>query len=1055
MATVSPVAISVAPAIHQLPNDHSRRPPFLNPILPNCKQNVANLQRLCSQGRLQEISKPLLQLRNDKLSNIPLNIFAYNKLLSSYTKQGRLEDAQQLFDNMPNRDEVSWSTIIAAYTRSGNFWKSFNLLEIMAEEGLRPNEFALGSLLKASSSMREIFVGRQLHGWSIRAGFGLEAGVRTSLITMYSNCGLLSDARRVFDEVPISSLDDVPSWNSIIAAYGLHRCWIETFRLFGDMISTGLVAPTEPTYTSMVNACSSAGAGKYGEIIHGRIIKDGLLDVTNMGNSLITFYGKCGNLEDANKLFNKTYRKNVVSWNAIIAANEQNDEYEIAIGLFCRMLRFGPPVKPNRITFLSVLSAVSGVSALKHGREIHAHIIRSGLELDTSIANSLITMYSKCKEVSKARIVFERLPFKDVVTWNSMLSGYEKNEQQEYCFELFRKMQLSGCEPDAYSFTVILGAASSDSSGFEYFRGGGEIHGYVLRRTAPGGLGVSISNAIITMYAKFNRVADAEKIFKGLKKKDSYSWNAMMDGYSVNDQPEDAIMIFLDVQKEGLPSDHLAFSILLTACGRLVSLRLGMQFHAIIIKHFHHRNYASRNSLLSINNALVSMYSKCGSIHNSAKVFLSMGRRDVFSWTAMITGYSHHGMAYESLQLFERMKRDGLEPNLVTFLGLLTACAHGGLVKEGTHYFSSMSKDYGLNPNTEHYASMVDLFGRSGQLECATKLVEAGATRFKFNHGDTLNLWRVLLGACHAHKQLDLGVHAATKILESEPEDETTHVLLSNLYASSGMWEDAMRVRKLMRDKGLKKEVGCSWIEAGNRRHVFVAGDISHPWRKEIYEKLEVLDSRFRRMGYVPMTEYVLHDVDEMQKEVIIGCHSEKLAVSFGLLQSGSGSRDTIRVIKNLRVCGDCHNWMKITSEMEGRCIVLRDSRRFHFFKDGSCSCGDYWAPSPKPPNCVWSAVADFILPQSLGWNFQRLSQVFPMEVVGHVSRIALSQSRAPDRLVWHFEKNGVYSVRFGYNLLRVLSLSGKVTRPSSSQSVISKVGWKAVWGLDIARKIA
>ncbi|OVA15920.1 Pentatricopeptide repeat [Macleaya cordata] len=940
MAAVSSVPISVPlPAIHQLPpNDHFR-PPFL-PI----QSHKSDLRSSCTQVQAEESSTLMVELQNNGFSDSPINTFTYNNLLSSTVKNGRLEDAHKLFDEMPNRNEVSWSTIISAYTRSGNYMKAFGLLEEMWKEGLRPNEFALGSLLKASSGLRDICIGKQLHGWLIRTGFGLDAGVQTSLITMYSNCGYLSDARRVFDGIPNSSLNDGPLWNSVIAAYIFHECWIEAFQLFSSMISTGFVAPTKFSYASVINSCSNTRAEKYGKIIHGMVIKDGTFDETMMGNSLITFYAKCGILEDANRVFERISSKSVVSWNSIIAGNEQNGEGKAAINLFHRMLRLGHSVQPNRITFLSVLSAVSGVSALNSGKEIHACMIKSGLEFETTIANSLITMYSKCREVGKAGLVFERLPFKDMVTWNSMLTGFEQNEQWEKCLELFKEMLLLGIKPDDHSFTVILSAASSLPSELKYLRTGRAIHGYILRRADPQGVGISTSNAILTMYAKSNRVEGAEKIFKGMSEKDSYSWNAMMDGYSINGRSEDSILIFLDKHEQNLSSDYLTFSILLTACSRLVSFDLGKQFHAFIVKNINRRGHINQNYLLSINNSLVSMYSKCGSISDAAQVFSRMRRRDVFSWTAMITGYAQHGMAYESLELFDRMKQDNVKPNSITFLGLLTACAHAGLVEEGLHYFSSMNRDHDLNPSIEHYACMVDLFGRAGKLERAMEFIESGFTQFNPVKGECLSLWRVLLGACHAHKQLELGVNAAMKILELEPGDETTHILLSNLYAAKGMWEDAIRVRKLMREKGLKKkEIGCSWIEAENRRHLFVAGDVSHPQRKEIYMKLEEVDGKCRKTGYVPMTEYVLHDVDELQKEAIVGCHSEKLAVSFGLLQNGTGNKGVIRVIKNLRICGDCHNWMKFASTVERREIVLRDSRRFHFFKDGKCSCRDYW----------------------------------------------------------------------------------------------------------------
>ncbi|XP_010277168.1 PREDICTED: pentatricopeptide repeat-containing protein At2g33760-like [Nelumbo nucifera] len=943
MATVCSAAPkSVPPSHRQLPDDNSRFP-ILNSILPICKQKLANRRPLCPQGRLDEAPKLLQGPGNNGGSRFSLDNFTCNNdIVGYFGKHDRLDEAQRVFDEMPHLNEVSWSTIIASYAYSGNLLRGLLLFVEMAEEGIRPNSYALRSLLKATSSPAEIGIGRQLHGWLIRAGFLLDGIIRASLITMYSNCGFLNEAQRAFNEVNDSSLDDVLVLNSILSAYILHEHWVEAFHLFVHVLSAGLVAPTEHTYAILLNACGLVGAVNYGKTLHGRIVKGGLIDATIMGNSLVTFYAKTENLACANRLFEKITRKDVVSWNAIIAGNEQNSENETAIDLFHRMLMFGPKAKPNRVTFLSVLSAISGVSALNYGRQIHGHIFRSGLEQETSIANSLITMYSKCGEVCKARVVFERLPFKDVITWNSLLAGYEQNEEWESCFELFNRMLSSGIEPDDYSFTVILDAASSDSSNSKYLRQGRGIHGYLLKKTSPLGSSVSTCNALLKLYANCSGVEDAEKIFNRMSAKDAYSWNAMMDGYSINGRCNDAIMVFLNMHDQGLPADHLAFSILLTVCGRLVSLEMGKQFHAFIIKYYHHHHYTYQTSLLSINNALISMYSKCGSITDAAQVFSRMTKRDIFSWTAIISGYAYHGMAYESLQHYDKMKQDGFKPNPVTFLGLLTACAHAGLIEEGTYYFRSMREEHDLNPTLEHYACMIDLFSRSGQFESAAKFVEA-ANFLNPDCADTLSLWKVLLGSCHAQKQLKLGIHIARRILELEPENETIHILLSNLYASSGMWEDVAIVRKWMKEKGLTKEVGCSWIDAGNRRHLFAAGDVSHPWRKEIYEKLEELDKRCRATGYVPMTEYVLHDVEETQKEAIISYHSEKLAVSFGLLQSGPRSKRVIRVIKNIRICGDCHNWMKYVSQVEGREILLRDSRRFHFFKEGRCSCRDYW----------------------------------------------------------------------------------------------------------------
>ncbi|KAJ0974345.1 hypothetical protein J5N97_016310 [Dioscorea zingiberensis] len=837
----------------------------------------------------------------------------------------------------------SWSSQIIADSRCGGFSQALSIFGEMLKSEEKLDEFVLASLLRSSSGLSDLCIGEQLHAKAIRLGHALECGVRRSLIAIYSTCGFFELARRVFDEVPSVHETDVLTWNAIISVYVSHGQYDKCFLLFSDMLNIGHLAPSNATYSSIISACGSANDVEIGKMVHAMIVKDATLDKTKLLNSLITMYSKCGDLDNANKVFQTMDRMNIVSWKAMIAGLGQNEEFRCALEVFRALTRFDQQmlVKPNRITFLSVLSSVSGCSSLKLGREVHAQVIKLSLERETSIGNAIITMYGKCGDVTKCRLSFDRLSLRDVITWNSMLMGYAQNNQTKNCFKLFKEMIVLGIKPDNHTITILLNALSSTSVISNCYMLIREIHGYLLRRSRSRVLYIAAYNAIITMYAKCEMLGEAEKLFNWMGKHDSYSWNAMIDGYSVNGFYDDAIMFFIYMQEQGLKSDHLTFSILLTACGRLASAELGKQIHAFTIKHrFPHCGYQFH--LLSVNNALVAMYSKCGSISDSAKVFHKMAKRDVFSWTAMITAYAHHGMAYESFEYFERMKRNGIEPNSVTFLGLLTACAHAGLVKEGTKYFNLMIKIYGVNPSIEHYACMVDLYGRSGQFKRAEDMVETGISRLGLRQNSCVFLWKVLLGACHAHNQFGLGVRVARRILDLDPEDETSHVLLSNLYASFGMWEHAITVRSLLKAKGLKKEAGCSWVELDNRRHVFVAGDSSHPDRKRIYDKLEDLDEKCRSIGYIPMTKFVHHDVDEVQKEAILSSHSEKLAVSFSLLQNGS-RKSIIRVIKNLRICGDCHNWMKFASQVEGREIVLRDARRFHFFMDGKCSCGDYW----------------------------------------------------------------------------------------------------------------
>ncbi|XP_068657088.1 putative pentatricopeptide repeat-containing protein At3g23330 [Aristolochia californica] len=857
-----------------------------------------------------------------------------NECLISRTNERKLVESYRPFGQMRNRRDISWSSTVSAQTGHGNYSEAFQLFVDMMNSGSMLNENSLVGLLKESSSL-DIRVGKQLHARSISTGYVAEDSVLATLITMYSSHGLLDEALSLF-HMGLPSFN-VPLWNSLISACVSNRYYEKSFEVFSKMMSIGMAGPTESTYCTVISACALIGKLEYGKLIHGNIIKCEYIDSTRMGNSLISFYAKCGYVEDAKRVFETISRKDVVSWNSIIAGHEQNGYQEEAINLFRRFLVSKSILGPNRISYLSVLSAISAIADLKSGKEVHGQVIKVGIEHMTTIANALITMYSKCKEVTISRLVFENMPNRDIISWNSLLQGLAQDGQLDKCLELFKEMHLSGVDLDSHSLTIVLGAISSDQSIIRILRRGREVHGYIVKKNI---FELSVFNSILTMYAKSNKPEVAEKVFYGMSKRDTYSWNAMMDGYSINGCFHETLTTFLDMVEKGLKPDHLGFSILLTACSRLASLQLGKQFHAFVIKYYSLFN--QKDFHLSVNNALLSMYSKCGSISDANSIFAQMTRRDVLSWTAMITAYAHHGMGCKALRLFNKMKIDGKEPNSVTFLGILTACAHAGLVEEGCHYFISMTKEYHLDPGVEHYACMVDIYGRSGQFEKAENLVETGISVLRLEQRACLSLWKVLLGACHVYKNLKLGIKVATKILSTEPADEAAHILLSNLYAFFGMWDKVGEIRRLMKIKGMKKEVGCSWIEVQSKTHTFVAGDVGHPRRKEIYEKIEELDTKFRQTGYIPKTEYVLHDVDEFQKEQILRCHSEKLALAFGLLQTGP-SRGVIRVMKNLRVCGDCHDWMKFASQVTVRQIVLRDSRRFHYFKGGKCSCGDYW----------------------------------------------------------------------------------------------------------------
>ncbi|CAK9865911.1 unnamed protein product [Sphagnum jensenii] len=439
---------------------------------------------------------------------------------------------------------------------------------------------------------------------------------------------------------------------------------------------------------------------------------------------------------------------------------------------------------------------------------------------------------------------------------------------------------------------------------------------------------IYLGNTLLNMYANTGSVIDTHRVFDKLPQKDVVSWNTMIVGYAKHGYGEEAFRLFHQMQQEGFKPDTVTCTSTLKACTGPRALEWGKHVHSHIMK-------AGYNVDVRIGNALIDMYAKCGSLEAACQVFDVMPERDVISWTAMIVGLAQHGCGEEALQVFEQMRVEGVEPNAVTFVGVLSACSHAGLVEEAYGYFSSMCHQNGISPVGEHYGCMVDLLGRGGHLKEAEDLikkmpVEADAT-----------IWGSLLGACRTHGNVELAECAAENCLQLEPKDAAVYVLLSHIYAAAGMWGSVTKVRNTMKERGIQKEPGRCWIEVENKIHTFVAEDRTHPQTEEIYAELDKLTGQMKEGGYVADTHCVMHDVDEGEREQAICYHSERLAIVYGLISTEPGT--PIHIFKNLRVCSDCHTATKIISKIVKREIVARDANRFHHFKDGSCSCGDYW----------------------------------------------------------------------------------------------------------------
>ncbi|XP_057873381.1 pentatricopeptide repeat-containing protein DOT4, chloroplastic-like [Cryptomeria japonica] len=614
-----------------------------------------------------------------------------------------------------------------------------------------------------------------------------------------------------------------------------------------------------------------------------------LAEIFKQGNKLAILYVKCANLEDAQQVFNEMPQRNSLSWTVIIGGVAKQGQWHETLRLFHQMRGLG--LQPNNFIIPSVLKACANLMSLQEGKDIHDYIVRNKLEIDLFVASALVDMYAKCGSLDCARQVFNKMPHRDLVAWNSMISGYAHNGQDAEALEIFNEMQREGLKPDLITW-----------------------------------------NALIAGYSHTGKTAEAMKLFNQMQsagmKPDTVSWTALIQGYTQSACSNKALELFCQMQQAGLKPNSVTVASVLPACANLVALGYSREIHC----------YMARNGFDSdvfAGSALVDTYGKCGCLGDAHRLFDKMHQRNTVSWNAIISAYTMHGHGEGALKLFYQMQHESIMPDHITFTSILSACSHAGLVDEGWQYFELMKQEHNISPTVEHCACMVDLLGRAGHLKEAYEFIS------KMQVEPDACVWGGLLGACKVHGNVKLGERAAQHLFVLEPENAANYVLLSNIFAEAGNWVEEGKVRKMMEKRGLKKRPGCSWVEVKNRVHTFKVGDKSHPQIEEIYSMLQSWAGEMKEAGYVPDSNFVLQDVDDDEKEHILCGHSERLAIAFGIISTCHGT--PIRVIKNLRVCGDCHTYTKFISKLSRREIFVRDGVRFHHFRDGVCSCRDYW----------------------------------------------------------------------------------------------------------------
>ncbi|XP_010679129.2 pentatricopeptide repeat-containing protein At3g63370, chloroplastic [Beta vulgaris subsp. vulgaris] len=843
-------------------------------------------------------------------------VFLRTKLVFLYGKCGEVLDAYKVFDEMPQRSIFSWNAMLGAYVSNGKPWEALELYREMRVLGVNVDACTFPCVLKACGLIKDLKLGTEIHGFAFKSGCDSNGFVVNALVSMYAKCENTVGARQLFDI--IQEREDVVLWNSIISAYSASGKPVEALALFREMEKDG-VSMNSYTYVCALQACEEPFR-RLGMEIHASILKKNNHMHLYVANALLVMYTRCGRMREAAHIFKRMTEKDSISWNSMLSGLVQNGFYTEALQFFHETLAAGQ--RADQVSLISILGASGRLKYLMNGMEVHAYAVKNGLDVDIQVANSLIDMYSKCCHTTFMECVFRSMPSRDVISWTTVIAGYAQNYYHTKALDVFREVQVEGVEIDAMMIGSVLLACTS----LRRLNHVKETHSYILRN---GHFDLVLSNTLVDAYGECNNIESASRLFGLIENKDVVSWTSMISAYVDSGLRNEALSLFRSMREDKLKPDFVALISILSATASLSALKIGKEVHGFLIK----QRFLLEGSVAS---SLVDMYARCGTLENAFKVFNVVNHKDTVLWTCMIHASGMHGRGKEATELFDKMVMEDTQPDHVTFLALLYACSHSGMIDEGKKYIEIMKHNYSLEPWPEHYACMVDLLGRANRLKEAYQFVISMPIE------PNAVVWCALLGACHVHSNNKLGDIAAEKLLNSEPGNPGNYVLVSNVFAAAGRWDDVELIRGRMKERGLKKDPACSWIEIRGKVHNFMARDKNHPQTRQIYEKLdEIIEILNKEGGYIAQTKYVLHNVDEEEKIRMLYGHSERLAIAYALLESPKGA--PIRVTKNLRVCGDCHVFIKLVSKFFHREIIIRDASRFHHFHQGSCSCQDFW----------------------------------------------------------------------------------------------------------------
>ncbi|CAN4123712.1 unnamed protein product [Withania somnifera] len=676
----------------------------------------------------------------------------------------------------------------------------------------------LKSSFNVSTSVKR---GKLLHQKIVTLGLQSNIILSKNLINLYISCQDFHSAKLVFQnlENPL----DITLWNGLMACYTKNYMFNEALDLFERLSQCPYLKADSYTFPSVLKACSSLGEVQCGQMIHSHLIKTGLLSDVVVASSVIGLYGKCDLFGLAIQLFDEMPERDIACWNTVISCYYQSGQFVKALQLFEKMkdLRY----MPNSVTYTTAISSCARLLDVQTGERIHQELVNNKFLLDGFVSAALVDLYGKCGFLEKAKEIFEQIPAKSLVSWNSMISAYSLRGDSKTCIELLLRMNNDYMKPSSVTLSSLLMACSKSAQ----LRHGKFLHAYIIRNNVQSD--VFLNASLVDLYFKCGRVETAQNIFSTIAKNNVEAWNIMISGYVSAGCYLEALSIYNDMKLAGIKPDAITLTSALVSCSQLAALEQGKEIHQCIIYNTLESNEVVMGSLLD-------MYAKCGAVSEAFEVFDELPKRDLVSWTTMIAAFGSHGQAFEALKLFDEMLHSNVKPDRVAFLAVISACAHAGLVDEGYHYFNIMVNCCGIQPSAEEYSCLIDLLGRAGRLREAYIILQSNPHIM-----EDVELLITLVSACHLHGELEIGEEIAKMLTQKDEDDPSIYIVLTKIYASQNKWNEVCKLRLKMKELGLRKKPGCSWIEVDKRIQTFLADDKSIPLIDNVHQCLSLINS--------------------------------------------------------------------------------------------------------------------------------------------------------------------------------------------------------------------